>query len=140
MKKTKIICTMGPSTDNVDLLQKMMLAGMDLARFNFSHGDHASHAERLALVREAAQQAGKVIATIADTKGPEMRLGMFADAKVTLHEGDEFCLTTEPYLGDAHMAHVNYAGLPEDVTVGSSILLNDGLLSLKVEKIEGCKI
>ena len=104
----------------------MMLAGMDLARFNFSHGDHASHAERLALVREAAQ--------------PEMRLGMFADAKVTLHEGDEFCLTTEPYLGDAHMAHVNYAGLPEDVTVGSSILLNDGLLSLKVEKIEGCKI
>ena len=140
MKKTKIICTMGPSTDNVDLLQKMMLAGMDLARFNFSHGDHASHAERLALVREAAQLAGKVIATIADTKGPEMRLGMFADAKVTLHEGDEFCLTTEPYLGDAHMAHVNYAGLSEDVTVGSSILLNDGLLSLKVEKIEGCKI
>lgn len=140
MKKTKIICTMGPSTDNVELLQQMMLAGMDLARFNFSHGDHASHAQRLALVREAAEKAGKVIATIADTKGPEMRLGIFAAGKVTLHEGDDFCLTTEDYLGDEHMASVNYAGLPADVTVGSNILLNDGLLSLKVEKIEGSKI
>ncbi len=140
MKKTKIICTVGPSTDNVELLQKMMLSGMDLARFNFSHGSHADHAKRLELVRQAAQSAGKVIATIADTKGPEMRLGMFADDKIYLSEGDDFCLTTDDYLGDAHMAHVNYAGLPAEVQPGNSILLADGLLSLEVTKIEGSKI
>ncbi len=140
MKKTKIICTMGPSTDNVELLQKMMQAGMDLARFNFSHGNHQDHAKRLELVRQAAQKAGKVIATIADTKGPEMRLGLFANDKIYLNEGDDFCLTTDDYLGDEHMAHVNYAGLPAEVQVGSSILLADGLLSLEVTKIEGSKI
>lgn len=140
MKKTKIICTMGPTTDNVELLQKMMLAGMDLARFNFSHGSHEDHAMRLNLVRQAAAKAGKIIATIADTKGPEMRLGLFADNKVLLSEGDEFTLTTEEYLGDRHKAHVNYAGLPEELQIGSSILLADGLLSLKVTAIDGCEI
>lgn len=140
MKKTKIICTMGPTTDNVELLQKMMLAGMDLARFNFSHGSHEDHAMRLNLVRQAAARAGKIIATIADTKGPEMRLGLFADNKVLLSEGDEFTLTTEEYLGDRHKAHVNYAGLPEELQIGSSILLADGLLSLKVTAIDGCEI
>ncbi|MDY4919791.1 MAG: pyruvate kinase [Phascolarctobacterium sp.] len=140
MKKTKIICTMGPATDNVSLLQQMMQAGMDLARFNFSHGNHEDHAQRLALVRQAAARAGKVIATIADTKGPEMRLGLFADNKIYLSEGDEFTLTTAEYLGDQHKAHVNYAGLPEELAVGSSILLADGLLSLKVTSIEGCEI
>ena len=140
MKKTKIICTVGPSTDNVELLRKMMLAGMDLARFNFSHGNHEDHGKRLQLVRQAAEEAGKVIATIADTKGPEMRLGMFAESKIELNEGDDFCLTTEDYLGDRHMAHVNYAGLPQEVEVGSNILLADGLLSLKVVRIDGCRI
>lgn len=140
MKKTKIICTMGPTTDNVELLQKMMLDGMDLARFNFSHGSHEDHAMRLNLVRQAAAKAGKIIATIADTKGPEMRLGLFADNKVLLSEGDEFTLTTEEYLGDRHKAHVNYAGLPEELQIGSSILLADGLLSLKVTAIDGCEI
>lgn len=140
MKKTKIICTMGPTTDNVELLQKMMQAGMDLARFNFSHGSHEDHAMRLNLVRQAAAKAGKIIATIADTKGPEMRLGLFADNKVLLSEGDEFTLTTEEYLGDRHKAHVNYAGLPEELQIGSSILLADGLLSLKVTAIDGCEI
>ena len=140
MKKTKIICTVGPSTDNVELLEKMMRAGMDLARFNFSHGNHEDHAQRLNLVRQAAEKAGKVIAMIADTKGPEMRLGLFAEDKVVLNEGDDFCLTTEDYLGDKYMAHVNYAGLPEEVQIGSNILLADGLLSLKVVQINGSKI
>ncbi|MGM9561160.1 MAG: pyruvate kinase [Phascolarctobacterium sp.] len=140
MKKTKIICTMGPATDDVSLLTQMMQAGMDLARFNFSHGNHEDHGKRLSLVRQAAARAGKVIATIADTKGPEMRLGMFKDNKVQLSEGDEFTLTTADYLGDEHKAHVNYGGLPEELAVGSSILLADGLLSLKVTAIEGCEI
>ena len=140
MKKTKIICTVGPSTDNVELLGRMMQAGMDLARFNFSHGSHEDHGKRLALVKEAAAKVGKVIATIADTKGPEMRLGMFANNKVTLHEGDEFVLTTDEVLGDEHIAHVNYGGLPQEVQVGSMILLADGLLSLEVTAIEDTKI
>ncbi len=140
MKKTKIICTMGPSTDNVELLTNMMHSGMDVARFNFSHGSHEDHGKRLALVREAAKQAGKVIATIADTKGPEMRLGLFAEGKVTLQEGDSFVLTTQEYMGDAHKAHVNYDGLPKEVKVGSRILLNDGLLSLQVDSIKDTEI
>lgn len=140
MKKTKIICTVGPSTDDVELLGKMMLAGMDLARFNFSHGSHEDHGKRLALVKEAAAKVGKVVATIADTKGPEMRLGMFANNKVTLQVGDEFILTTEDVLGDEHIAHVNYSGLPNEVKVGNMILLADGLLSLEVTALEGSKI
>ncbi|MBQ1182529.1 MAG: pyruvate kinase, partial [Phascolarctobacterium sp.] len=140
MKKTKIICTVGPSTDNVELLGRMMQAGMDLARFNFSHGSHEEHGKRLAMVREAAAKVGKVVATVADTKGPEMRLGMFANNKVTLHDGDEFILTTEDVVGDEHIAHVNYGGLPKEVQVGSMILLSDGLLSLKVTALEDNKI
>ncbi|MBQ7318015.1 MAG: pyruvate kinase, partial [Phascolarctobacterium sp.] len=140
MKKTKIICTVGPSTDNIELLGKMMRAGMDLARFNFSHGSHEDHGKRLAMVKAAAERVGKVIATIADTKGPEMRLGMFANDKVILNAGDEFVLTTEDVLGDEHLAHVNYDGLPKEVQAGSKILLADGLLSLEVTAIEGCKI
>ncbi len=140
MKKTKIICTVGPSTDNVELLEKMMRAGMDLARFNFSHGSHADHGKRLALVKQAAANIGKVVATIADTKGPEMRLGLFSGGKVTLQEGDAFVLTTQDVLGDEHIAHVNYAGLPQEVQVGNKILLSDGLLSLEVTALEADKI
>ena len=140
MKKTKIICTVGPSTDDIELLGKMMRAGMDLARFNFSHGSHEDHGKRLAMVKAAAEKVGKVIATIADTKGPEMRLGMFANDKVILNADDEFVLTTEDVLGDEHLAHVNYDGLPKEVQAGSKILLADGLLSLEVTAIEGCNI
>ena len=85
MKKTKIICTMGPATDDISLLTQMMRSGMDLARFNFSHGSHEDHGKRLSLVRQAAARAGKVIATIADTKGPEMRLGLFKDNLSLIH-------------------------------------------------------
>ncbi len=140
MKKTKIICTVGPSTDNTELLRKMIESGMDLARFNFSHGSHEDHEKRLALVRRAAAEAGRVVAAVADTRGPEMRLGMFADDKIFLQEGDEFVLTTEEYLGDRHKAHVNYAGLPQELEIGSRILLADGLLSLRVTAIDGCEI
>ena len=136
MKKTKIICTVGPSVDNVELLGKMMKAGMDMARFNFSHGSHEEHNKRLLLVQEAARSVGKVIATIADTKGPEMRLGIFADGTVTLEEGKEFVLTTEEVLGTAEIAYVNYANLPQELNVGDRILLSDGMLGLKVIDIQ----
>ena len=140
MKKTKIICTVGPSTDNVELLAKMMQSGMDLARFNFSHGSHEDHGKRLKLVREAEIRAGKVIATIADTKGPEMRLGILEDNKIFLEEGDEFILTTEEMVGNRHIAYVNYSSLPQEVQPGSRILLADGLLSLQVQAVENNKI
>ena len=103
MKKTKIICTVGPSTDNIPLLVSMLKAGMDMARFNFSHGSHSDHAQRLGLVREAAGQVNKPIAMIADTRGPEMRLGIFEHDKITLQEGDSFCLTTKDPVSYTHL-------------------------------------
>ena len=137
MKKTKIICTVGPSVDNVELLSKMMLAGMDMARFNFSHGTYEDHNTRLGYVQEAAAKAGKVIATIADTKGPEMRLGVFEGGSVELKEGQDFDLTTEEVLGNTQRAQVNYANLPEELEPGDRVLLSDGMLGLEVTSIEG---
>ena len=136
MKKTKIICTMGPSTDDAALLAEMMRSGMDLARFNFSHGCHEDHARRVELVRKAAAEVEKPIALIADTKGPEMRLGIFKEGKVILKEGDSFTLTTEEIEGTQEISYVNYAGLPEELQPGNAILLSDGLLALEVTAVD----
>lgn len=133
MKKTKIICTLGPATDKKELLVDMINAGMDLARFNFSHGSHEECEARLNLLKEAVKETGKVVGYVADTKGPEMRLGLFKGDKTTLVPGHEFILTTDDVEGTAEKAHVNYAGLPEEVKKGDTILLNDGKLSLEVE-------
>ena len=137
MKKTKIICTLGPTTDNKDLLVKMLKAGMDLARFNFSHGSYPECEKRLALLDEASKEAGKIVGRVADTKGPEMRLGLFKGDKVELKEGAEFTLTTELVEGTAQRAHVNYDGLHKDVKSGDPILLDDGKLSLEVKNVVG---
>lgn len=126
MKKTKIICTLGPATDRKEILVKMIESGMDLARFNFSHGSHEECAKRLALLKEAIAETGRVIGFIGDTKGPEMRLGLFKGDKVTLKDGDAFTLTAEACEGTAEKAHVNYSGLPQEVKKGDTILLNDG--------------
>lgn len=133
MKKTKIICTLGPATDKKELLVDMINAGMDLARFNFSHGSHEECEARLNLLKEAVKETGKVVGYVADTKGPEMRLGLFKGDKTTLVPGHEFILTTDDVEGTAEKAHVNYAGLPQEVNKGDTILLNDGKLSLEVE-------
>ena len=132
MKKTKIICTLGPATDKKELLVNMINAGMDLARFNFSHGSHEECEARLNLLKEAVRETGKVVGYVADTKGPEMRLGLFKGDKTNLVPGHEFILTTDDVEGTAEKAHVNYAGLPEEVNKGDTILLNDGKLSLEV--------
>lgn len=110
MKKTKIICTLGPSTDKKELLVDMIRSGMDLARFNFSHGSHSECEARLNLLKEAEKEAGRLVGYVADTKGPEMRLGLFKGDKTTLVPGHEFILTTENVEGTAEKAHVNYAG------------------------------
>lgn len=133
MKKTKIICTLGPATDKKELLVDMINAGMDLARFNFSHGSHEECEARLNLLKEAVKETGKVVGYVADTKGPEMRLGLFKGDKTTLVPGHEFILTTDDVEGTAEKAHVNYKGLPEEVKKGDTILLNDGKLSLEVK-------
>lgn len=140
LKKTKIVCTIGPSTDAPGVLEAMIQAGMNVARFNFSHGSHEDHAKRMQMVREAAERVGRPVALMLDTKGPEMRLGLFKEGKVELQAGQEFILTTQDIEGDVHRCSVNHAGLVDDIKVGSDILLSDGLVTLKVNKIDGTEI
>lgn len=111
LKKTKIICTMGPATEREGVLDALIANGMNCARFNFSHGTHPEHQARIAAVREAAKKAGRVISLILDTKGPEMRLGEFADGKVELTKGETFTLTYADTPGDATHVAVNHKNL-----------------------------
>ena len=140
IKKTKIICTVGPSTDSPGILENMMLGGMNVARFNFSHGNHADHTCRMAMVRSAAAKSKRAIALLLDTKGPEMRLGNFAEGKVYLAAGDTFILTARDVIGNKEIVSVNHKSLPHEVIPGNTILLSDGLVSLRVERIDGLNI
>ena len=137
MKKTKIICTVGPSTDKPGVLEAMIEAGMNVARFNFSHGNHQDHAARIALVRAAAEKTGKPVGLLLDTKGPEMRIGKFAEGKVNLAEGQKFILTTRDVSGTQNEVSVNHKLLPTEVSPGNKILLSDGLIALQVDAVEG---
>ena len=136
LKKTKIVCTMGPSTERESVLDALLANGMNLARFNFSHGDHQEHLVRINMVREAAKKAGKVISYVLDTKGPEMRLGTFANGKVQLEKGQKFTLTHSDEPGDVNHAPVSHKVLSKEVKTGDTILLSDGLVGLKVLSIE----
>ncbi len=138
MIKTKIICTLGPATDDENVLSQMMQSGMNVARFNFSHGDYAEHEKRFHTVERLREKYDLPVATLLDTKGPEIRLGEFESPEgVTLSTGDTFTLTTLPCKGNQQRSFINYDGLPKDITEGASILINDGLVSLTVEKISG---
>lgn len=136
-KKTKIVCTVGPSTDKPGVLEAMIEAGMNVARFNFSHGSHEEHARRIARVREAAEAVNKPIALMLDTKGPEMRLGLFAEGKVYLEKGQKFVLTSREVVGTKDIASVNHKFLPQEVAPGQTILISDGLVSLHIDAVEG---
>ena len=119
-KKTKIICTMGPNSDNREIMKQLVLNGMDVARFNFSHGSHDEQRTRYLQLRDVAEECGVPIAALLDTKGPEIRTCTLKDVKkVTLKEGQEFILTTETIVGDENMVQINYDGLNEDVTEGN---------------------
>lgn len=136
MRKTKIICTIGPATDDRDTLRAMIQKGMNVARFNFSHGDYDTHQKRFEEVSEIRQELAMPVATLLDTKGPEIRLGDFENKEgVMIESGNEFVLTTEDCLGTDKKCYVNYEGLPKDVHPGSTILINDGIISLKVNKV-----
>ena len=141
MKKTKIVCTMGPNTDNREIMKELALNGMDVARFNFSHGDHAEHKHRLEILESVREELGIPIASLLDTKGPEIRTGKLKDGKkVTLKEGDLYTLTTEEIVGDETRGYINYAGLAEDVKPGDRILIGDGLIELHVREVNGTDI
>lgn len=140
MKRTKIVCTVGPGTDKPGILENMMRAGMNVARFNFSHGTHDEQLERIQMVRDAAMVVNKPIALMLDTKGPEVRLGLFKDGKVFLKAGQNFTLTTDDVEGSVEISSVNHKGLVKDVSVGDAILLADGLVTLHIDKIEGNNI
>ena len=134
MRKTKIVATLGPATDNPAVLRAMIEAGLDVARFNFSHGTHEEMAKRIALTRSVCEEMGAVVALLADTKGPEIRLGTFAGGRTELSEGSYFTLTSQQTEGDATKASISYAGFIKDIRPGNRILLDDGLIELLVEQ------
>lgn len=137
MKKTKIVCTMGPATEKPGMVEELIKSGMNCARFNFSHGDHAEQLGRIKMVREAARKADCIVPLLLDTKGPEMRLGFFKDGKVQLEKGQEFTLTNSDAAGDVHGAPISYKELYKEVQPGNTILLSDGLVGLEVKEIKG---
>ena len=132
MRKTKIICTMGPACANEETLTALFHAGMNVARLNFSHGDHAEHLGHIERIRKIRKQLHIPVAILLDTRGPEYRIRDFESGRVTLSEGDIFTFTTRQEMGDAHRVSVNYEGLAQDLQAGDRILLNNGLLSFEV--------
>ena len=141
MKKTKIICTMGPRTMDKIILKELIAGGMNVARFNFSHGSYEEHAERIALVRQVSEQLGIPVALMLDTKGPEIRTGLLKDGKkVSLEQGKEFTLYTEEREGDETGCSITYQQLAYDVRKGDTILIDDGLIGLEVQRVSADKI
>ncbi|MDR6226622.1 pyruvate kinase [Desmospora profundinema] len=140
MRKTKIVCTIGPASEDRDTLKNLIKAGMNVARLNFSHGDHAEHLRRIERIREVEAELDSRVALLLDTRGPEIRTGELAVDEVELETGADFTLTTEPMEGDASKVSVSYPGLVEDVKPGSVILVDDGLISLEVKEVAGSDI
>ena len=140
MRKTKIICTIGPASESVETLREMMLAGMNVARFNFSHGTHEEQKEKFEKVLQAREELGLPVATLLDTKGPEIRLRDFQGGKVELVSGQQFILTTEEILGTNQKAAISYKELKNDIKPGTTILIDDGLIEMTVEEIRGEEI
>lgn len=140
LRKTKIVCTIGPASEQVETLKSMIHSGMNVARLNFSHGNHQEHGERIKHIRQASKETGKTVAILLDTKGPEIRTGKLRVPEVELKQGEKIILTSEEWLGDEHKISVSYTGLSEDVHPESVILIDDGLIGLKVDKINGNEI
>ena len=135
MRRTKIICTIGPSSQDEEMLRKIIEAGMNVARFNFSHGDHEEHGMKLERVRRISRELNLPVAVLLDTRGPEIRLRDFENGKEQLKAGQKFTLTTEEIMGTNERATITYKSLPGDVKPGDSILLDDGLVGLKVDEV-----
>lgn len=140
MRKTKIICTIGPASTDETILTKMCQNGMDVARLNCSHGTHAEHKDKIDLIKKVRKKLGLPIAIMLDTKGPEYRIKTFENKKITLKEDDTFIFTTEDVVGNQEMVAVTYERLAEDLQPGDTVTVNNGLVSFVVEKIEGARV
>jgi pyruvate kinase len=138
--KTKIVCTIGPASDSLDILERLIQAGMNVARLNFSHGDFAEHQAVIRRIREASRTTGQRVALMADLPGPKIRLGQFAEEPVKLRVGDTFTLTTEEIEGTVDRVSVTFAELPQAVRAGNRLFLNDGLIQLKVLESAGREV
>ena len=143
MKKTKIVCTIGPASESPEVLEQLIKAGMNVMRLNFSHGDHAEHLQKVKTLRALNEKLGTNVAFMLDTKGPEIRTGSFGDDqknKVSFEKGDKITLTTRQIEGTKDILSVSYPGLPQDVEVGGHILIDDGLVDLLIDEIDGTEI
>jgi pyruvate kinase len=140
MRRAKIVVTLGPATSSIDSIRDLIAAGMDVARFNLSHGTHEDHAKAYASVRQGADEAGRGVGILVDLQGPKIRLGRFAAGPVLLEVGAEFIVTTEDVPGDASMVSTTYAGLPDDVHPGHRVLVDDGRITLEVTAIDGPRV
>ena len=140
VRKTKIICTLGPAVNNVDLIRTLIRSGMDAARFNFSHGSHEEHLGRLNMLKSVRDTMGRPVAAILDTKGPEIRIKSFGCGRITLNAGDPFTLTTEETEGDQSRVSVTYTDLHKELTAGQEVLIDDGLVAVRVDEIAGREI
>lgn len=141
MRKTKIVCTVGPATDDENTMRELMLAGMNVARFNFSHGDYEIHERRLHVIERLREELDLPVATLLDTKGPEIRLGRFEnDEPVEILDGDIYTLTTEDCLCSNKVGSISFKKLPRDVSIGTRILINDGVIELLAEKVSATEI
>lgn len=144
MRKTKIVCTIGPACENAETIEAMCVAGMNVARLNFSHGTHEQHLQKIELVKATREKLDLPVAILLDTKGPEYRIKTFENGKIDLKEGDNFAFTTDDIVGNQEKVSVTYKGLCNDINVGDRILLNNGLLIFEVAKIKApevvCKV
>lgn len=140
MRKTKIVCTIGPASENEEVLREMCLAGMSVARLNFSHGTHEEHQTKIDLIKKVREELELPIAIMLDTKGPEYRIGTFENHKVVLKDGDVFTFTPEDCVGNSERVSVSYKHLAEEVNIGDTILVNNGLLVFRVKEISGASV
>ncbi|QPP09403.1 pyruvate kinase [Streptomyces bathyalis] len=137
MRRARIVCTLGPASNSYEQIKTLVDAGMDVARFNMSHGSHAEHEGRYHRVRKAAEEAGRAVGVLADLQGPKIRLGCFREGPVLLERGDEFSITVEEVEGDRSRCGTTYSGLAADVSSGERILVDDGRVTLEVTGVEG---
>ncbi|WP_036492986.1 MULTISPECIES: pyruvate kinase [Nocardioides] len=140
MRRAKIVCTLGPAVSTPEAIRELVDAGMDVARLNMSHGEHADHERSYHLVRRASDESGHGVGIFADLQGPKIRLGMFADGPVRLEPGATFTITTRDVLGDQHQCGTTYAGLPGDVKTGDPLLIDDGKVRLRVTAVQGTDV
>lgn len=140
MRRTKIVCTIGPASESEKMITGLCKAGMNVARLNFSHGTHEEHLKRINTIKKVRQELGLPIAIMLDTKGPEFRIKTFQNKKVMLNDGDSFIFTTEDVCGDETIVSVSYPNLPNELSAGDTILLNNGLLTFRVDNIDGPNI